>query len=191
MTPQDTVSRDYKVAVLIGSTREGSLNQRLAKAVIALAPSSLTFETVRMDHLPFYDPDREGDKRPAEVVAFTEAVAAADAVLIVTPEYNRSIPAVLKNAIDWGSKPMEANVWRNKVVAMTGTSPGGIGTAIGQQHLRQILSILGSYVLPGEVYITFRNPDFITEGGEVSDERSRKFIADFAARFAKLVQPLA
>ena len=190
MTSQNSASRIYKVAVLVGSTREGSLNQKLAKAVTALAPSSMTFDPVQMDHLPFYDPDQEGDNRPGEVVAFTDAIEAADAVLIVTPEYNRSIPAVLKNAIDWGSKPVDSNVWRNKVVAMTGTSPGAIGTAVGQQHLRQILSILGAYVLPGEVYITFRGPDFITAEGEVSDEGSRTFITDFAQRFANLVQAL-
>lgn len=111
---------------------------------------------------------------------FTDAIAAADAVCVVTPEYNRSIPAVLKNAIDWGSKPADRNVWRDKVVAMAGASPGKIGTAVAQQHLRQILSVLGAVVVPGETYISFSPADLIDDEGNVSDDGVRDFIAAFA-----------
>ena len=100
-----------------------------------------------------YSRDLEG-ARPPVVVRFTNEVAAADAALFVAPEHNRSIPAVLKNAVDWGSKPNYRNVWRGKPVAITGTSPGALGTAVGQQHLRQILGILGSLVMGGEAYIS-------------------------------------
>lgn len=177
----------FTVAMLVASTRQGSINMRLAKAIEALAPESLSFTWVQMDDLPFYDGDLEGD-RPAAVRRFVSQIEGADAVCIVTPEYNRSIPAVLKNAIDWGSKPADRNVWRDKVVAMTGTSPGGIGTAVAQQHLRQILSILSAVVVPGEVYITFKTPDMIDESGTVADDSVRDFVAAFTRRFEALIR---
>jgi len=102
-----------------------------------------------------YNGDLEVD-RPAAVRRFTDECNRAEAFLVVMPEFNRSLPAVLKNAIDWGSKPLTENVWRDKPIAMTGTSPGAIGTAVGQQHLRQILGILGAAVLGGEAYISFK-----------------------------------
>jgi chromate reductase len=179
----------YNVAILVGSSRKGSLNARLARAIEKTAPDSLNFTRVMMDDLPFYNADLE-DNRPDSVNRFTAGIKAADAVCIVTPEYNRSIPGVLKNAIDWGSKPMGSNVWGNKVIAMTGTSPGAIGTAVAQQHLRQILSILGGHVMPGETYISFKSPDLIDEDGNVSDESVRGFIAGFGKRFAKLIERL-
>ncbi|WP_134726440.1 NADPH-dependent FMN reductase [Paracoccus luteus] len=177
----------FTVAMLVASTRTGSINVRLAKAIEALAPETLSFNWVQMDDLPFYHGDLEGD-RPAAVRRFVSEIEAADAVCIVTPEYNRSIPAVLKNAIDWGSKPGDRNVWRDKVVAMSGTSPGGIGTAVGQQHLRQILSILNAVVVPGEVYVTFKTPDMIDAAGNVADDSVRDFIAAFAKRFEALIR---
>lgn len=179
----------YSVAIISGSFRDGSLNVRLAKAIEKLAPASLEFTHVPIKSLPHYNADLEND-RPAVVNEFTEAIRSADAVCIVTPEYNRSIPGVLKNAIDWASKPMDSNHWKNKPVAMTGTSPGAIGTAVAQQHLRQILSILGAYVLPGEVYISFQPDDLIEADGNVTVERTEKFIADFAARFAAFIGKL-
>src|SRR3984885_14186266 len=127
--------------------------------------------------------------RPPAVVRFTNEVAAADAALFVAPEHNRSIPAVLKNAIDWGAKPNDRNVWRGKPVAITGTSPGAIGTAVGQQHLRQILGILGSLVMGGEAYISF-NPGLIDEAGEVTVERTRAFLSSFIDQFAPLATHL-
>lgn len=177
----------YQIAMLVGSTRNGSLNQRLAKAIEKEAGNALKFSHVSMVEMPFYDADKEPD-RPSSVNAFTAAISSADAVFIVTPEYNRSIPGVLKNAIDWGSKPPKDNIWRDKVVAMTGTSPGAIGTAVAQQHLRQILAILGAHVLPGEAYISFKTPEMIDEVGNVTDESVRQFVADFTARFAKFVE---
>ena len=172
-------------ALLVGSSRRQSLNRRLARAIETLAPDTISFRWIEMDRLPFYNGDLEDD-RPAEVRAFTEAVAAVDAICIVTPEYNRSIPAVLKNAIDWGSKPPAANVWRDKVIAVTGTSPGAIGTAVAQAHLREILPILGAHVVPGEAYISFRTPDLIDEDGTITDPSTHDFIAAFAARLADL-----
>jgi chromate reductase, NAD(P)H dehydrogenase (quinone) len=124
--------------------------------------------------------------RPSAVVRFTNEVGAADAVLFVTPEHNRSIPAVLKNAIDWGSKPTERNVWKGKPVAITGTSPGAIGTAVGQQHLRQILGALGSLVMGGEAYISFRS-DLIGYDQNITNEATRSFLSQYLAAFQCLV----
>lgn len=170
------------VAVLVASTRTGSINQKLTNALIRLAPANLAFRQVRMDHLPFYSGDLEPG-RTADVNAFTAELTRADAALIVTPEYNRSIPAVLKNAIDWGSKPMDKSVWRDLPIAMTGASPGSMGTALAQQHLRQILSIVSAHVLPGEVYIGFNGRDLISDDGTVNDPSTEAFLKGFMDRF--------
>ena len=180
----------FTVAMLAASPRKQSINVKLGRAIERCAPDNLRFIWVRMDDMPFYNGDLESD-RPASVNAFTDAIRAADAGCCVMPEYNRSLPAGLKNAIDWGSKPMDANVWRDKVIAITGTSPGAIGTAVGQQHLRQILAILGAHVVPGEAYISFKTPDMIDDEGNIADESVRDFVTAFAARFAGLVAKLA
>lgn len=180
----------HSVAMLVGSLRAQSINLRLARAIERHAPASLTFRWVRMETMPYYNPDLEPD-RPAAVTAFTDAVRACDAVCIVTPEYNRSIPAVLKNAIDWGSKPVDRSLWRDKVVATSGASPGGIGTALAQAHLRQILAVQGAHVQPGEVYISFRSPDMIAEDGAITEAPLRDFITAFAARLAALTARMA
>jgi chromate reductase len=172
---------ELHVASLIASNRTGSINRRLARAIERLAPDSMHFTEVPMYDMPFYNGDFEGD-RPQPVRDFTAAIAGADIVSIVSPEFNRSIPAILKNAIDWGSKPYGSNVWRDKVIGMTGASPGAIGTAIGQQHLRQILSILGGYVLPGEVYIGFKTPDMIEEDGSIPDADVAEFLRAYVER---------
>lgn len=170
-----------KVAVIVGSNRRESINRKLAEALARLADDRIEAKFIRIDDLPMYNPDLEGD-RPAVVNRFTLEIAAADALLVVTPEYNRSIPAVLKSAIDWGSKPMDRNVWNGKVAAITGASPGAIGTAVGQQHLRQILGILGSLVVGGEAYISFM-PDFLDGSGEIANEESRAFLRAYLDNF--------
>jgi chromate reductase len=181
------MSKQFKIALLVASTRKGSINERLAGAIERTAPGALSFQRVPMHQMPFYDGDLEGN-RPESVQAFVDTIERSDGVCIVTPEYNRSIPAVLKNAIDWGSKPPDRNVWRDKVVAMSGASPGGIGTAVAQQHLRQILSVLHAIVLPGETYISFKTPEMIDAHGEISEDSLREFLVSFGARFAKLVE---
>jgi chromate reductase len=176
--------------MLVGSIRRESINLRLARAIEQLAPANLRFERVRMDDMPFYNADLEAD-RPEPVRRFVAAIEAVYAVCIVTPEYNRSIPGLVKNAIDWGSKPADRNVWRDRVIGMTGASPGAIGTALAQQHLRQTLSILGATVLPGEVYISFKTPDMIDAEGHIADDSVRGFLTAFIGRFAKLIDRMA
>jgi chromate reductase, NAD(P)H dehydrogenase (quinone) len=183
--------RQYEVAVLVGSLRRDSLNRKLATAMTRLAPPSLAFTHVGLEALPMYNADLEAD-RPEGARRFAAACAQADAVFMVMPEYNRSLPAVLKNAIDWGSKPSDKNVWRDKPVAMSGTSPGAIGTAVGQQHLRQIMGAVGAAVLGGEAYISFK-PGLLDADGNFAEEATRTFIRAYMERFAlfttKLVGP--
>jgi len=178
----------YDVAVIVGSLRKASINKKLAKAVMQLELPSLSFYQVALQDLPIYNQDLEED-RPSAVRYFTAECPRADAVLMVTPEYNRSLPAVLKNAIDWGSKPMAENVWKDKPSAMLGASPGAVGTAVGQQHLRQVLGILGAYVLGGEAYITFK-PELIDDQGLIAVDATRKFLQDYMLRFTALTEKL-
>ena len=171
-----------RVGLIIGSLRRESINRKLAHALVRIAPEELSFVEISLADLPMYNGDLEDD-RPEPVRRFTDQVREVDALLIVMPEYNRSVPAVLKNAIDWGSKPMHENVWRNKPVVITGTSPGAIGTAVGQQHLRQILGILGASVLGGEAYIRFV-PDLLDDQGGFTDPSTEQFLADYLEQFA-------
>ncbi|WP_142846652.1 NADPH-dependent FMN reductase [Telmatospirillum sp. J64-1] len=177
-----------KVAVIVGSNRRESINRKLAEAMVRLAGNRIEARFIPIDDLPMYNLDLEAD-RPAAVRRFTEAVAANGAFLFVTPEFNRSIPAVLKNAIDWGSKPMDQNVWKGKVAAITGTSPGAIGTAVGQQHLRQILGVLGSLVMGGEAYISFK-PDLIDGNGDITVAATRDFLQAYMDNFLSLAEKL-
>ena len=177
----------YNLAIVVGSNRSGSTNRQLAQAIAKLLPGHFQVSYPQIDDLPLYNLDLEGN-RPASVNRFTDEIRAADAVLIVTPEHNRSLPAVLKSAIDWGSKPMDQNVWFDKPVAITGTSPGAMGTALAQQHLRQIMGILGSVVMGGEAYLQF-GPGLITENGEIG-EGSHQFVKSYIDRFVNLIEKL-
>lgn len=178
-----------KLAVIVGSNRSESINRKLAKALVGLVEDRVDARLIQIDDLPMYNLDLEG-ARPETVQRFTREVAAADAILVVTPEHNRSIPAVLKNAIDWGSKPAENNVWKGKVAAITGTSPGAIGTAVGQQHLRQILGILGSLVIGGEAYISFK-PDLLDAEGRFGNESTRAFLSAYMEQLLELAGRLS
>ncbi len=121
---------------------------------------------------------------------FKDEIAGADGVLIVTPEHNRSIPTVLKNAVDWGARPYGKNSWAGKPGFITGTTPGAIGTAVAQHHLRAVMTGLGMILLGGEAYITFK-PNLVDEHDNISDERTRNFLAGFLDQFASLVARLA
>jgi chromate reductase, NAD(P)H dehydrogenase (quinone) len=179
----------FQVAILVGSLRRESLNRRLARALARLAPPSLVFYDVALDELPIYNGDLETN-RPESINRFVAQCARADAVLIVTPEYNRSLPPVLKNAIDWASKPMEKNVWRDKPVATSGITPGAMRTTAAQLHLRQVLGAVGAHVLGGEAYLTFQD-GLIDSAGAIQDEATSEFLSSSMARFANFVAKLA
>jgi len=180
---------EYPTGIIVGSNRRESINRRLALALAKLGADRFDFRWIRIDDLPMYNQDLEGH-RPDVVQRFTAEVRAVPALLFVTPEHNRSVPAVLKNAIDWGSKPTDQNVWRGKTACITGTSFGAIGTAVGQQHLRQILGILGVTVMGGEAYISFR-PDPVDNDGNFLDDAKRVFCKAYLDQFADLVAKLA
>ena len=178
-----------RIAVIVGSSRRDSINRKLAQALVRLGTGKFDATFARIDDLPMYNQDNEGNL-PPEVVRFKNDIARADGVLIVTPEHDRSIPAVLKNAIDWGARPWGKNSWPGKPAFITGTSPGAIGSALAQQHLRSVMTGLGMILLGGEAYVTFK-PDLIDEHGNIGDDSTKKFLADFVDRFADLVTRLA
>jgi chromate reductase, NAD(P)H dehydrogenase (quinone) len=172
----------YKVGYLIGSLAKASINRKLAKALVRLAPSELKMVEISFKELPLYSYDYDTDFPPA-ARAFKDAIASVDAVLFVTPEYNRSIPGGLKNAIDWASRPYGQNSFTRKPSAIIGTSPGAIGTAVAQQSLRSVLAFCNSPQMNAiEAYIQF-TPDLITDDGMVSVESTEKFLRNFMAEF--------
>ena len=178
-----------QIAAIVGSNRRDSLNRKLARALIGLGASRFDAVILRIEDLPLYNQDHE-TPLPAAVTRFKNALSAADGVLMVTPEHNRSIPAVLKNAIDWGTRPYGKNAWADKPAFITGTAPDAIGTALVQQHLRSVMTGLGMILLGGQAYVTFKL-DLIDEHGNIGDDSTKKFLADFVDRFADLVTRLA
>jgi chromate reductase len=178
-----------QVAVIVGSNRRESINRKYAHALAKLGADKFDAKFVRIDDLPLYNQDNEGNL-PAEAVRFKDEVAHADGVLIVTPEHNRSVPTALKNAIDWGARPFGKSVWPGKPGFITGTSPGAVGTALVQQHLRSVMTGLGMTLLGGEAYITFK-PNLFDDQGNIGDETTQKFLQGFVDRFATLVERLS
>jgi chromate reductase, NAD(P)H dehydrogenase (quinone) len=172
----------FKVGYLVGSLATKSINRRLAKALVNLAPPELQLTEISFKDLPLYSYDHDANYPPV-ATAFKDAIAAVDAVLFVTPEYNRSIPGGLKNAIDWASRPYGQNAFTRKPSAVIGTSPGKIGTAVAQQHLRSILAFCNSPLMNSiEAYIHFED-GLIREDGQVSDESTRRFLQNYIAEF--------
>ena len=172
----------HKVGYLIGSLAKGSINRKLAKALTRLAPPELEMSEISVKDLPLYSYDYDADYPPV-AKAFKDAIASVDAVLFVTPEYNRSIPGGLKNAIDWASRPYGTNSFSRKPSAVIGTSPGAIGTAVAQQNLRSVLGFCNSPQMNApEAYIQF-TPELITDNGEVTNDGTAEFLRNFMAQF--------
>lgn len=178
---------EYTVGYFVGSLAKASINRKLAKALTRLAPAELNLREISFGNLPLYSYDYDADY-PQVARNFKAAIAAVDAVLFVTPEYNRSIPGGLKNAIDWASRPYGQNSFTRKPSAIIGTSPGAIGTAVGQQHLKSILSFCNSPMMNAvEAYIQFK-PDLISEDGEVTDDSTREFLRTYMAEFRDFIR---
>lgn len=177
----------YSVGCLIGSLSVESINRRLAKALIALAPPELEFTESPIGNLPLYNRDLDGDYPPV-AREFKAALAATDAVLFVTPEYNRSIPGALKNAIDWASRPSGTNSFSHKPSAVIGASTGAIGTAVAQQSLRSVLSFCNSPQMGApEAYIRM-TPGLVTDDGEITNDGTRDFLADYMNEFRIFIE---
>ena len=177
----------YRIAVVVGSLRRDSFNKQLAAALASLAPQDMEFVPVRIDDLPLYNQD--DDANPSEQVRRLKSeITAAQGVLFVTPEYNRSVPGVLKNAIDHASRPYGQSAWGGKPAAVIGVSVGAIGTAMAQQHLRNMLAYLDMPTLGQPEMFLQNKPGLFTEGGGIGDESTKQFLQQFLDRFAEFVK---
>jgi chromate reductase len=178
---------NYRIAVVIGSLRQDSLNRKMALALAALAPQGFTFHHVRIDDLPLYNQDDDG--RPGEAVKRLKAeITGSQGVLFVTPEYNRSIPGVLKNAIDHASRPYGQSAWAGKPAGVIGVSVGAIGTALAQQHLRNMLAYLDMPTLgQPEAFIGNREGLF-NDKGQIGPEDTRKFLQTWMDKYVAWVK---
>lgn len=177
----------YTIGYLVGSLAKGSINRTLSQALIRLAPDDLEFQEIAIGNLPLYSSDYDADF-PPEGRALKEAIASSDGLLFVSPEYNRSIPGALKNAIDWGSRPWGQNSFARKPTGIIGASPGGIGTAVMQSSMRSVLSFLDAPQLNApEAYIRFV-PEHYGPDGKVHDESTADFLRHYMEEYCGFVQ---
>ena len=177
----------YTVGYFVGSLAKASINRKLAGALVKLAPASLQMREIPIRDLPLYSYDYDQDY-PQVARDFKQAIADVDGVLFVTPEYNRSIPGALKNAIDWASRPWGENSFRRKPSGVVGTSPGSIGTAVAQQQLRGVLCFCNSPLMNTmEAYIQF-TPDLIDDDGNVSNAGTADFLRKYMQEYAAFVE---
>jgi chromate reductase, NAD(P)H dehydrogenase (quinone) len=175
----------YSVGYFIGSLSARSINRTLSKALVRLAPQ-LEMREIPIKDLPLYNRDLD-ENYPPEARALKQAIANVDAVLFITPEYNRDIPGTLKNAIDWASRPWGTNSFNRKPSAVIGASPGKIGTAVAQQNLKGILSYCNSPQMNVmEAYIQL-TPGLIADDGEVTDEATEQFLRDYMSEFEQFI----
>jgi chromate reductase, NAD(P)H dehydrogenase (quinone) len=176
----------HKIAVIVGSLRRESFNRKLAGALTMLAPSDFTLTALQVNDLPPYNQDDDDNQAP-QVRRFKTDISASDGVIFVTPEYNRSIPGVLKNAIDHASRPYGQSVWAGKPAAVIGVSPGAIATAVAQQHLRNILAYLDMPTLgQPEAFLQYAD-DLFNSDGSVGDA-SRDFLRSWMDRYVAFVR---
>ena len=177
----------YRVGYFVGSLSSTSINRTLSEALISLAPKDLEFSEIPIANLPLYSPDFDADY-PPQAQALKQAISDSDAILFVTPEYNRSIPGALKNAIDWASRPWGQNSFDHMPAGVIGASIGQIGTAVAQQSLRAVLSFCNARQMTApEAYIHF-TPEVFTGGGEVSDEETAAFLRAYLEEFRDHVE---
>jgi chromate reductase len=177
------MSDQVRVLGFAGSLRKTSFNRALVRAAIRLAPAGLIITPHDLDAVPLYNADIEAQGDPPGVVAFKQAVAAADAVLMATPEYNHGVPGVMKNAVDWASRPARKSVLDGKPVGIIGASPGQTGTARGQSQLRQAFEFTNSYCMPQPEILVFRAAEKFDAAGELTDERTAEFLGKYLEAF--------
>jgi chromate reductase len=179
----------YKIAVIVGSLRRDSWNLKLANAVVKLAPPELTFKQLQIDNLPLYNQDDDA-RQAAPVQRLKSEIRDAHGILFVTPEYNRSIPGVLKNALDNASRPYGQNAWAGKPAGILGVSIGVIGTALAQQHLRNVLAFLDMPTLAQtDVFLQAKDGLFDPDGGIGAD--SKTFLSGWMEKYAAWVKKFA
>lgn len=176
----------YKISVVVGSLRKDSFNKKLAAALLKLFPEDFSFTTIRIDDLPLYNQDDDA-AQAASVLRIKGEIAAAQGVLFVTAEYNRSIPGVLKNAIDHASRPYGQNAWAGKPAGVIGASVGPIGTALAQQHLRNVLAYLNMPTL-GQPEAFIHNKDGLYDEAGNIGEASLKFLQGWVDAYVAWVK---
>jgi chromate reductase, NAD(P)H dehydrogenase (quinone) len=180
----------YKIAVVIGSLRRGSFNRQLANAIQTLAPAEFSFQQLEIGDLPLYNED-DDDDQAAPVKRLKSEITAAHGIIFVTPEYNRSVPGVLKNAIDHASRPHGQSAWKDKPAGVLGTSVGAAGTSMAQQHLRNMLAYLNMPTLgQPEVFLQVREGMFDEHGG-VANPNTRKYLQPWVDAYAGWVKRFA
>ena len=182
------MAETIRVLGFAGSLRAGSFNRALLRAAQGLAPADMTIEVFDLIEVPLYNGDVEAAGDPAGVARFKEAIRAADAVLMVTPEYNHGVPGVMKNAIDWASRPPQDAALAGKPVGIIGASPGITGSARGQSQLRQAFEFTNSYCMPQPEVLVFRAHEKFDADGGLTDESTREHLASYLAAFAAWVR---
>ncbi|MGJ7496442.1 NADPH-dependent FMN reductase [Variovorax sp. RT4R15] len=181
------MSTTYRIGVVIGSIRKDSLNRRLALALAALAPEGFTFEHLRIDDLPLYNQDDDGNQA-ASVKRLKTEIAACQGLLFLTPEYNRSMSGVLKNAIDHASRPYGQSAWAGKPAGVIGISVGAIGTALAQQHLRNVLAYLDVPTLgQPEAFVQVKD-DLFDDKGHIGNAGTKKFLQGWVDKYVAWVK---
>lgn len=179
-----------KVLGFAGSLRQASLNRALLRAAVELAPPGMTIDTFDLAGIPLYDGDVEAQGDPPAVAAFKDAVRAADAILVATPEYNYGVPGVLKNAIDWASRPPNRSVLNDKPAAIMGASPGGFGTTRAQLQLRQVFVFTRTLALPQPEVLVARAAEKFDAEGRLVDEKTREFVQGLLVALAAWTERL-
>lgn len=176
----------YQIAVIVGSLRQDSFNRKMAAALAKLAPAEFSFKQLEIGDLPLYNQDHDGDQAP-EVKRLKSELLAAQGLLFVTPEYNRSIPGVLKNALDQASRPYGQSAWAGKPAGVIGVSVGAVGTALAQQHLRNVLAYLDVPTMgQPEAFIQAREGLF-DAAGEIGPD-SRKFVQNWMNKYVAWIK---
>ena len=182
------MSPTRNVGVLVGSLRRESYSRKIARALIAMAPPTLSFSFVEIGELPLYNQDLEGESAPKAWTEFRQRVRGIDALLFVTPEYNRGMPAAMKNAVDVGSRPPGQSVWNGKPAGVVSVTPGGLGAMASQQQLRQSLTAVGVATMPlPEMYIANVNT-LLGEDGSVTNEKTREVLNKFLLALAVWIE---
>lgn len=180
---EDTMTAPLRVLSFAGSLRQASYNRALLRAAQAVSPDGMTVEIFDIAVVPLYNGDVEAEGDPAGVAAFKQAIGDADAVLIATPEYNHGVPGVMKNAIDWASRPPRGAALDRKPVGIIGASPGQTGSARGQSQLRQAFEFTNSYCMPQPELLVFRAHEKFDEAGNLTDEATAKYLRRFLEAF--------
>lgn len=182
------MSKPIRVLGVAGSLRKASYNRALLRAAMELAPVGMTLANFELDDVPIYNGDVEAAGDPPGVAAMKQAIAAADGVLFVTPEYNHGVPGVMKNALDWASRPPRSAPLGGKPVGIIGASPGMTGSARGQSQLRQAFEFTNSYCMPQPEILVYRAHEKFDESGALTDDATKRYLAAYLAALAEWIR---